>query len=212
MTKRTWRAMQQEERIAYLLANRATKTAAEMAAEVGAPRNSICSYAHSHGVSLAKPRAVDGARRSASAKAAWKDPARRGAAAPTEPAAVIPLREASRAPSAFNPHPGNIAKRAASVVRDEQRRAAGTLVVPPDPPKPPTFRQIGLLELRNDTCRFPIGDPREPGFGFCGAPQADAAAKRVYCPYHQALSWVPAGQRKAAEKRLERLAAFGGRG
>lgn len=40
---------------------------------------------------------------------------------------------------------------------------------------------IGLMALTDETCRWPIGDPLLPGFGFCGAQtQADSP----YCPFH----------------------------
>jgi GcrA cell cycle regulator len=40
---------------------------------------------------------------------------------------------------------------------------------------------IGIMDLTKDTCRWPHGDPRLPGFGFCGARvQTDSP----YCPEH----------------------------
>ncbi len=35
-------------------------------------------------------------------------------------------------------------------------------------------------------CRFPIGDPGTPGFGFCGRP----VSGRVYCAAHHAVAYV----------------------
>lgn len=40
---------------------------------------------------------------------------------------------------------------------------------PPPAPVPLECRPCSLLELTQDTCRFPIGDPGEPDFHFCGA-------------------------------------------
>lgn len=48
---------------------------------------------------------------------------------------------------------------------------------------------IGIMDLTNDTCRWPHGDPRLPGFGYCGAQvQADSP----YCPEHTRRgTWKP---------------------
>lgn len=40
-------------------------------------------------------------------------------------------------------------------------------------------------DLRPDQCRFPIGDPNKPGFGFCGIPRSPG---KVYCAHHWAVT------------------------
>ncbi len=40
---------------------------------------------------------------------------------------------------------------------------------------------IPLLELTEHTCKWPVGDPWDPGFGFCGAPSMEA---KPYCEFH----------------------------
>ncbi len=42
------------------------------------------------------------------------------------------------------------------------------------------------LEMRD--CRWPIGDPRQPGFHFCGARQIEG---RPYCELHWRMSFAP---------------------
>src|SRR5580692_10782283 len=54
----------------------------------------------------------------------------------------------------------------------------------------PKFR-CSLMQLDSSTCRYPIGDPTEPDFPFCGAPpkslQAVLRASRGDClPAHAA--------------------------
>lgn len=55
--------------------------------------------------------------------------------------------------------------------------------------------------LRSWHCRWPIGDPREPGFAFCGR----QVAARPYCADHRAVAYQPASASKvdvgAKEKR-----------
>ena len=52
--------------------------------------------------------------------------------------------------------------------------------------KPPLM--IPLTELTSSTCRWPVGDPRDPGFGFCGHPPKTGS---VYCGFHHKQSHVP---------------------
>ena len=51
--------------------------------------------------------------------------------------------------------------------------------------KPEDFvYRCDIMALDNQTCRFPVGEPQNKGFFFCGAPDADLAANRPYCAYH----------------------------
>lgn len=59
-------------------------------------------------------------------------------------------------------------------------------VAPPPPPRVPDIARVKLVELTNETCRFPIGNPVNKSFGYCGALEADFAAGRPYCPAHHA--------------------------
>jgi GcrA cell cycle regulator len=59
-------------------------------------------------------------------------------------------------------------------------------------PKKPRRRGISLLELTNETCRFPHGEPGTPSFFFCGARDADLEGRRPYCPRHARLAYSSA--------------------
>lgn len=60
-------------------------------------------------------------------------------------------------------------------------------VDPPEPAQPPRPRsdlpplvaRVTFDELEANHCRWPVGDPRQPGFGFFGQPRAPGAS---YCP------------------------------
>lgn len=54
-----------------------------------------------------------------------------------------------------------------------------------------------LEALGPHACRWPIGDPRTPGFRFCGRP----AGPRSYCPVHMARAIRPAAQGGPAPAR-----------
>jgi GcrA cell cycle regulator len=45
-------------------------------------------------------------------------------------------------------------------------------------------RGKSLLELKNDSCRWPFGRPGTPSFFFCGAPGADLERGMPYCAVH----------------------------
>lgn len=63
---------------------------------------------------------------------------------------------------------------------------------------------IGLLDLTARTCRWPHGDPRDDGFGYCGAAKpAGAPIDAPYCARHAALAYESESERR----RRARLAA-----
>lgn len=85
-------------------------------------------------------------------------------------------------------------------------------VSPPKPPKfnpetPPPLRDeliriatlapieptLGVLGLTNFTCRYPIGDPTDPAFTFCG--RTCNNVENPYCVQHQKLAYVPVKKR-----------------
>jgi GcrA cell cycle regulator len=45
---------------------------------------------------------------------------------------------------------------------------------------------ITMLDLTHKTCRWPIGDPTEASFHFCGHPPVPG---RPYCPYHHRIAF-----------------------
>ncbi len=72
--------------------------------------------------------------------------------------------------------------------------AAGERAAPGQPPGPPDLHVVPtvhwtVLTLTNETCRWPIGDPREDDFRFCGVATADLAAKRPYCFIHHCTAY-----------------------
>lgn len=68
--------------------------------------------------------------------------------------------------------------------------------LPVEPPAPVVPLMLSLFDISDRVCKWPIGDPREESFGFCGHP---ASVKR-YCAFHGSLAYQP------ADKRLHRLA------
>jgi hypothetical protein len=50
------------------------------------------------------------------------------------------------------------------------------------------MRPCSLMELTADSGRFPIGDPKEPGFFFCGGLKRSHSS---YCDFHHRVCYSP---------------------
>ena len=61
----------------------------------------------------------------------------------------------------------------------------------PKPAAPPVeeIPVVRLDSLSAGMCSFPLGDPGDPGFTFCGEP---ALPGKPYCAYHCAIAYVGA--------------------
>lgn len=61
-----------------------------------------------------------------------------------------------------------------------------------------------IFELKDDqTCKWPIGDPKQPGFGFCGEHPHDG---ETYCATHRATAYEPLAIKRP--ERIERISDF----
>jgi GcrA cell cycle regulator len=76
--------------------------------------------------------------------------------------------------------------------------------VRPQAPREPRGDIIGVLELGPHMCKWPIGDPGDADFGFCGA---QAVAGLPYCAEHAAVAYQPHVARRPGERKEDRAAA-----
>ncbi|MCB1563189.1 MAG: gcrA cell cycle regulator family protein [Alphaproteobacteria bacterium] len=60
-----------------------------------------------------------------------------------------------------------------------------------DTPKKETGKRIPLLHLKPNMCRWPMGDPREKNFGFCGE---GSISGLPYCADHAKAAYQAAGR------------------
>jgi GcrA cell cycle regulator len=80
-----------------------------------------------------------------------------------------------------------------SVARKKLPPKVKTKPLPPPPvtdiPDPEPHERVKLLDLERNHCRWPIGDPGDAEFGFCGRGTAIGS----YCPQHakRAFDYVP---------------------
>jgi GcrA cell cycle regulator len=63
---------------------------------------------------------------------------------------------------------------------------------------------IGVLQLGPNMCKWPIGDPGDTDFGFCGGHCGSSA---VYCEEHAAIAFQPAMSRRPGVTRDDRVAS-----
>ncbi len=57
----------------------------------------------------------------------------------------------------------------------------------------PISRHLNLLQLNENTCRWPVGDPLSSDFHFCGA---DSDENSPYCAFHAKIAFQPISERR----------------
>jgi GcrA cell cycle regulator len=66
----------------------------------------------------------------------------------------------------------------------------------------PITAPVTVVDLNESTCRWPIGDPTQPEFHFCGAAKTPGAGP--YCAHHSRIAYQPHPERRR-DKRPEGL-------
>jgi GcrA cell cycle regulator len=121
------------------------------------------------------------------------------------------IAKATRAREVSNE--SDVAAKAAAVELKDAAALAKTVKPKPRAPRDGTL--IGVLQLGPHMCKWPIGDPGDNDFGFCGSQCSTTA---VYCEEHAAIAFQPAMLRRpgmtrdtraqSEARRLARLANF----
>lgn len=75
-------------------------------------------------------------------------------------------------------------KRAPWALPVEAHRQANT--EPAHAPAPDARFRCTVLDLTNETCRWPVTD--DSPFAFCGTPAADLSSGAPYCPHHMRIA------------------------
>lgn len=164
-------------------------SASQIAAELGSvTRNAVIGKVHRLGLSgRAKPQ-VQAARPAAAAAAVPR------VKSPAPPRPVAPV-----APVAARPAPRTISIGNVAVKAEEMPE---TRLVPAAPraleAEAIVFEKMTILNLTEQTCKWPIGDPGRPDFFFCGR-KSDSGIP--YCAYHARIAYQPSADRKARDKR-----------
>ena len=123
-------------------------------------------------------------------------PADKIAAKPAKPAAPARPNAEPVKPAA----PAAPPQRIPPAIRDASQPRAPGLPTPEEEAARATLAEIekmakrlDLLELTERTCKWPIGDPAEPNFFFCGLP---CVPGKPYCEHHVAIAFQPMSTRR----------------
>ena len=160
----------------------------------GVTRNAVIGKVHRLGLSNRGPAAPgDDAK---PAEAAPKPKAAAKSAPP--PAAEKP--EPAPEPVEAAPAPPPVVRRTPPAIRDATQPRAPGAPTPEEEAARATLaeiekiaKRIALLDLTERTCKWPIGDPTEDDFAFCGL---NAVPGKPYCEYHVAVAFQPMSSRR----------------
>lgn len=126
------------------------------------------------------------------------------AAEPSKPKAAKAAKTAPAAPKeepvAQPPAPAPTTRRTAPVIRDATQPRAPGAPTPEEEAARATLaeiekiaRKVSLLELTERTCKWPIGDPTDEDFAFCGL---NCVPGKPYCENHVAVAFQPMSSRR----------------
>ena len=118
------------------------------------------------------------AKKPAPAPAAKQQPKTESAAPPPQPKvagrrAIIPAGQ----PLPPQPSANEISPEALAKVNEIEKKS----------------KKIGLMELTERTCKWPVGDPATEDFWFCGLP---VKAGKPYCEAHVGVAFQPMSSRR----------------
>jgi GcrA cell cycle regulator len=71
----------------------------------------------------------------------------------------------------------------------------------------PMSDMVEIMDLRENMCRWPVGDPTTPEFRFCGSRSPPGGP---YCMHHARIAYQPAQERRRErERRAQQLTRIG---
>lgn len=97
------------------------------------------------------------------------------------------------------PKTRHIASHLIKVAREAAEREVEEAAPEPDLDIPP-HQRVPLLALTHETCRFPLGHPGDPDFGFCPNRHAGGTS---YCAAHYRIAYTPRAPARPRGERKE---------
>jgi GcrA cell cycle regulator len=161
-------------------------SASQIAAQLGGvSRNAVIGKVHR----LSLP----GRAKAGGTSAAARTPKRPAAAAP-RPANTFNASRMTATRTVARQQGSALLKEDADVnaIEEVRYRPSSNVVVP-------ISRRLGLTELTERTCKWPVGDPLTDDFHFCGCESPDSSP---YCTYHQKMAYQPVNERRKAANRV----------
>lgn len=126
-----------------------------------------------------------------------------GRARGPDPAPATPIRPRDKQPAR-----PQVIRPAGPAVRGNLALAITPRPAPQPAPRPadevviPISERVTLMELRETMCRWPLGDPTQMDFRFCGL--KSPALGGPYCAYHAGVAYQPAQDRRRERDRERR--------
>ena len=121
---------------------------------------------------------------------------------------ATPSRPVKKPPRLARPKPPRQKVAAPAAVASGEKAAPRTAPVPQAEKDaaahlPPAILEDGstasILNIRDSMCKWPIGDPADPDFAFCGR----KAEVGVYCAEHAKLAYQPAKKRERKKDEFD---------
>jgi len=121
------------------------------------------------------------------------------------------VQQAAAAPRAAKPAPPRpmtaVRGNTVMVIEAQTFEAAAPAPRPMEEVVIPISERVTIMELREAMCRWPLGDPSQPDFRYCGA-RSDVGAS--YCAHHSRMAYQPAqDRRRERERRAQKMARQG---
>lgn len=110
---------------------------------------------------------------------------------PAQQPVAVAAKPAAKAPTISRAIPVSVGATAlqadfqAEVIARPVMRTGDSVVVP-------ISRKLQLVQLNERTCKWPIGDPLQDDFHFCGNEASDSP----YCRYHARIAFQPVSERR----------------
>ncbi|MEM6627544.1 MAG: GcrA family cell cycle regulator [Pseudomonadota bacterium] len=76
-----------------------------------------------------------------------------------------------------------------------------------EPKRLPNGDMVTVLTVKDNMCKWPIGDPADPSFGFCGRACESGSP---YCAEHAKLAFQPAKKRERRQREYDYVQRLAG--
>ena len=128
---------------------------------------------------------------------------------------ATPSRPVKRPPRLARPKPQPAVRqagpvRAGAMVGGLAREAALAVAEPEafiEPQRLPNGEMVTVITVKDSMCKWPIGDPADAEFGFCGRPSCNGAP---YCAEHARVAFQPAKKRERRAREFDYIQKLAG--
>jgi GcrA cell cycle regulator len=122
---------------------------------------------------------------------------------------ATPSRPVKRPPRLARPKPTAVRQPAVRAVNGPTLREAAPEPVEThvEPHRLPNGDMVTVMTVKDSMCKWPIGDPAESTFGFCGHAKAHGSP---YCAEHARVAFQPARKKERRAREFDYIARLAG--